>query len=186
MMTMAEETKVIMEAGAELRKRGLAGTPQRIERVVTAARPTATVAEVVAAVNALVEKSKATVVEQVDPFAGRAVAGVFLTPKAPDGSGGAVVKVIRTGAKPTREFAAPVPYFARSEAASAAPASEDELAHLKDEAKRLQAILDDPATGAIDRQRAGYRLTAITTRIEQLEVALHPTPQAGKAPTAGT
>ena len=120
--------------------------------------------------------------EQVDPFAGRAVVGLCLTPRAPDGSGGVVVKVIRTGEQPQREYAEPKPYFATSEAA---PASTDELAHLKDEAKRLQAILDDPATGAIDRQRAGYRLTAITTRIEQLEVALHPVPQAGKAPTAG-
>ena len=123
-------------------------------------------------------------VQQADPFEGRQVVGLCMTPRHPDGkSGGDVVKIIRDGAKPKREYAAPRPYFATQDAP--APAATDELAHLKDEAKQLQAILDDPATGAIDRQRAGYRLTAITTRIEQLEVALHPTPQAGERPTAG-
>ncbi len=132
-------------------------------------------------------------VQPTDPMEGRAVVGLVLTPKAPDGSGGVVEKIIRVGAKPKQEYALPIAYMERCVSADHlnrmvlqdAPASEDELAHLKDEAKKLQAILDDPATGAVDRMRTGYRLTAITVRIEQLTVALHPAPQAGKAPTAG-
>src|SRR5438132_4383975 len=153
------------------------------------ARPT--VAEVVAAVNALVERSKTA--EQAEPNAGREVVAVCMTPRGPDGSGGTIEKVIRVGPKPTQEYAEPVPYWEltgdddRQGAPGdvGAPAAPDELAALKDEEKKLQAILDHPATGAIDRQRTGYRLTAIRARIEQLEAALHPTPPVGAAPTAG-
>jgi len=68
-----------------------------------------TVAEAVAAVNALVEKSKQA--QQRDVLQGREVVGVYLTPLSPDGkSGGQVVKNIRTGPV-KREFAEPTPYY---------------------------------------------------------------------------
>ena len=91
MTTMAEETKLIEAAGAELRKRGLAGTPQRIERVVNAARPTVSVAEVTAGVNALAEKLDR---QFADPTEGRRVVALHLEPRRPDGGGGAVVKTV--------------------------------------------------------------------------------------------
>jgi alpha-ketoglutarate-dependent taurine dioxygenase len=52
--------------------------------------------------------------------------------------------------------------------------SQAELAELKAEEKTLQAIVDDAGWSAIERQRAGVRLTAVRARIEQIEVALHP------------
>lgn len=82
--------------------------------------------------------------------------------------------------RPKREFAKPEPYWATSTGASP-----DELKSLKAEAKKLQAIVDDPATGVIDRQRDEYRLTAVRIRIEQIEAALHPEKLSGKGATAG-
>src|SRR3989442_13314502 len=104
-----------------------------------------TVAAVTAAVNALVEKSTAKPTEPE-----RTVTGMFLTPKAPDGSGGKIVKRVRVGPKEAQQFAAPVPYFARSEAAPEAPESSgpttpDALAKLKAMQRELQAIIDDNA-----------------------------------------
>lgn len=46
-----------------------------------------------------------------DPFQGRVVTSMGLTPRHPDGSGGQVVKNVRTGPKPLATFAAPTPYF---------------------------------------------------------------------------
>ena len=61
----------------------------------------------------------------------------------------------------------------------------DELVKLQAEATQLQALLDDPATSVASRTYAQERLSAVRSRIEQLETSLHPTPRAGEAPTAG-
>ncbi len=65
-----------------------------------------TVAEAVAAVNALVEKSKVA-----DPNEGRTVVGMYLSPRGRDGSGGEVEKVIRTGPREARQYMPTVPYW---------------------------------------------------------------------------
>jgi hypothetical protein len=86
----------------------------------------------------------------------------------------------RPARKRETQFAVPQPYFAISTGASP-----DELDAMKAEAKKLQAIVDDPATGVIERQRNEYRLTAVRARIEQIEAALYPEKQVGKGATAG-
>jgi hypothetical protein len=55
-----------------------------------------------------------------------------------------------------------------------APASPAELARLKKELTELEAIAADPATSAIERQRVGYRISAVRARIEAIEVATGP------------
>jgi len=177
---MAQETDLINAAAAELRKRGLAGTPERVERVANAARgKRPTVAEAVAAVNALVEKSKVAEPE-------RTVVAMCLAPRNPDGSGGAVEKVIRVGPKPRREYAAQKPHFVTDETTSpGTPTGEDELARLQAKRKAVQAIIDDPATSDLERVKARGELIKITEEIAAFETALHPVPQAGKSPTVG-
>src|SRR3989442_13083599 len=142
------EAELIDHAVTEMRKQGVPVTPKHVERAVNAARPTVTVAEVVAGVNALCEKLDRQVADQ-DPNAGREVVGMYLSPRGPDGTYatndeyGGVQKVIRTGAKPVQEFAETRPYFeAGNDALRTAPdhapgstppgpTAPDELAALK-------------------------------------------------------
>ncbi|PYO41407.1 MAG: hypothetical protein DMD33_14125 [Gemmatimonadetes bacterium] len=135
-----------------------------------------TVAEAVALVDALCEKLK-----PADPNAGRTVTGMYLSPD------GKVVKAIRIGPKPRREFADTVPHWQTDHAAGQdrGRAAADELARLREEAKALQQILDDPAVGAVERTRAEVRLAQVRREIDAFEPSLNPKPQAGKAPTAG-
>ena len=42
------------------------------------------------------------------------------------------------------------------------------------EAKKLQAIIDNPATPQIERTKAAQRLSAVTVLIEGIEAATHP------------
>ena len=196
MNTEKTEYQLIMEAGDELRRRGLTPTPARVEGVVNAARGTkqVTVAEVKAMVNALCEKYKPAEPE-------RTVVGLFLSPRSPDGDGEAyaendkygVRKAIRVGPKVARQYMPIAKQDAPLERAPdhapgstpPGPTSPDELAALKAEAATLKAAIDDPATGAIDRTRWSMRLTALRSQIETIETALHPAPQAGAPATAG-
>ena len=192
---LTSEAELITHAVSEMQKRGVAVTPARVELAVHAAhgKPTVSVAEATRLVNEASAAVSKVLAKDADPNAGRRVVGMYLAPRGPDGSGGAVRKMIRVGPKPRRQYAEPVPYYETTNAMAPSPASAevgapiaaDELAHLQDEAKTLQALIDDPATSVVDRQRAGYRLTAIRSRIEQLETALHPVPQAGEPATAG-
>src|SRR2546426_12559510 len=68
---------------------------------------TLTPAQVLAAVNALAERSRATMVEQVDPFAGRRVERGVMTPLHPDGTGGEGIKIVREGPPEPRRDATP-------------------------------------------------------------------------------
>ena len=144
---------------------------------------TETPASLNAKATALLENAK-------PPEPERTVTGMFLTPKAPDGSGGKIVKRVRVGPKEAQQFAAPVPYFARSEAAPEAPESSgpttpDALAKLKAKQRELQAIIDDNASSDQARLDAQSALIKVLEEIQAFEAALHPVPRAGKAPTAG-
>ncbi len=118
---------------------------------------------------------------------------MFLSPRGPDGkTGGTVEKIIRKGAQPMQEYAEPVTGNDLRIAPDHAPGSTppgptapDELAALKVEAKKLKAAIDDPNTGAVDRTRMAMRLSSVRSRIDQLETALLPAPQAGERATAG-
>ncbi len=196
MNTEKTEYQLIMEAGDELRRRGLTPTPARVEGVVNAARGTkqVTVAEVKAMVNALCEKYK-----PAEPA--RTVVGLFLSPRSPAGDGkayaandeyGGVRKAIRVGPKPARQYMPIARQDALERAPDHAPGSippgptaPDELAALKTEAAQLKAAIADHATGAVDRTRMAQRLDVVRQRIEQLEAGLHPGPQAGAPATAG-
>ena len=158
-------------------------TPTRGKKQVT-------VAEATAMVKAVSEKLETMM--PTDPNAGRVVTGMYLTTRKPDGSGGKVEKRVRVGPKVARQYMPIAKQDALRTAPDHAPgstppgpASPDELAALKAEATTLKAVIDDPATGAVDRTRASMRLTAVRSRIEQIETAVHPAPQAGDAPTAG-
>jgi hypothetical protein len=145
---------------------------------------TPTVAETVAAVNKLCEQLK-------DPTEGREVVRVrqFMTP---DGKV-ETVKLVRVPDKgdatraanemPKREYAEPTSYFGVQDAEQIASA--DELQKLWAEARVLQSVLDDPATGAAERTRAEVRLAEVQRRVEALAAALKTTDRIGDAPTAG-
>src|SRR3989442_14582863 len=100
-----------------------------------------TVAAVTAGVNALVEKSTAKPTEPE-----RTVTGMFLTPKAPDGSGGKIVKRVRVGPKVARQFAQPKPHFAEQDAPtpSAVDAATPSAEHDLPRANARLAELDAP------------------------------------------
>ncbi len=122
----------------------------------------------------------------------RAVVGMYLTPRDPDGAGGKIVKAVRIGPKQARQY---VP-IAKQDALRAAPdhapgsippgpTSPDELTALKAEAAKLKTAIANPATGAVDRTRMAQRLDAVRSRIEQIETAVHPETDVGQPPTAG-
>ncbi len=141
----------------------------------------ASVAEAVASVNALVEKSKQA--EQRDAFQGREVAAVCMSPKHPfDKSGGEVEKVIRTGPA-KREFAEPTAYWATANQ-DAPRIGDGELEWLQARKAELERIADDPATPLNTREWVGIELSRVRARIEAIEASRNPTPLAGTPPTA--
>ena len=68
-------------------------------------------------------------------------------------------------------FADPTPHLARQ--------AVEDLPTLRAEAKKLQAIIDNPATPQIERTKAAQRLSAVTVLIEGIEAATHPVSTVG-------
>src|SRR2546427_5891371 len=168
-----------MSTRTVLRKRADGGLEHVVENVEP--KPV-TVEQAIAMVRATCKRLEN--VRPADPNEGRVVTGMFLTPRGlGDKNGGKIVKAVRVGPKPRREFAQPTPHFDAAQAARLAV--EDELAKLLLELKDLDRVVADPATSVADRERATIRLTAVRGRIEAIETALHPKPPAGEAPTAG-
>lgn len=90
-MTRETEFALVNEAVRAMRREGVGVTPGRVEVAIHAARG-------------------------ADLLQGRVVTSVGLTPRRPDGSGGEIVKHIRTGPAVQATFAAPTPYFRLSDA----------------------------------------------------------------------
>jgi len=166
-------------------------------------RTSVSVAEACAAVDAACEQvanvmENVTVAEQVDPFAGRQVLGLCMTPLSPDGkSGGVVEKIIRTGKRAPQEYALPIATSALEDGdlfcASAhhtqaqledarygvpgdvsQPTAEDELARRKAKQKELQATIDDPATSDQARAKAYGEMIKVIEEIAAFELATGP------------
>jgi hypothetical protein len=183
-------------AVTEMQKQGVPVTPGKVERAVNAARPTVSVAEATAMVKATCEQLE-RYATPADPFEGRRVAGVFLSPRGPDGAYatndevGGVVKVVRVGPKEAQRYAAPQPYFATANDRRGAPGdvgqptAADELARKRAKLKELQAIIDAPGTSDQQRAKAWGETIKLIEDIAAAELALHPVPQAGTPPTAG-
>jgi len=86
------EIELVDAAVRSMQREGVGITPGRVEVAVNAARGCA------------------------DLLQGRSVAGLFLTPRSPDGRGGQVHKAIRTGPPVLATFAVPTAYFQLSDA----------------------------------------------------------------------
>ena len=115
--------------------------------------------------------------------AGREVVREFMAVNRDGTSAGVVTKTVRETTKPTRQFAAPRPYFAEQDAPTSP--SEDDLARAKARLKDLDALIDDPATDVARRISAKIERSQVLVIIETIEAALKTSARIGAAPTAG-
>ena len=157
--------------------------PPAARRTVTPARNTkpVSVAEAIAAVSATVARletlAKATVAEQSGPMQVRHVVGLCMTPKALDGSGGMVEKIIRTGKRVQPEYAEPMTENddRRGTGGDVGPgAAQADLARLRAKRQKLQAVIDNPATSDQALRAAQGELIKVVEEIHALEVATGP------------
>lgn len=133
-MNWTDEGRVVERAVNQMRAAGVDVTPARVERVAQA-------------VNAA---------EHEDVLRGRRVVHVGLAPRRPDGSGGEVVKTIRTGAPVPATFADPVPYFRLSDA---------RRAELEGDAAALTAKIAQPGLDPVVRDKLKQDLRKITDEL---------------------